>query len=344
MAQQTFVSFYHNNVPTSLTNGMFDLEKNPMTEVPIFVAIRNFLRQKNIHLNTFDIPTKKPPYRNIHWDLPYPAPSNFPIWKSILSHRTKNILIWTEPPTVNPFNYMKIFHRYFRKVFTWNDALVDNKKYFKFHLPKASTGIHTKPKSFQEKKFLTIINANKSSFYPFTLIHPEVRELYSERIKAIEFFEKTIPDSFSLYGRGWNKPKKHSIKERFFGFKTFTIYKGEVVNKIAVLSHFKYCLCFENLTNVNGFITEKIFDCFKARCVPIYWGADDITRYIPKNCFIDFRDFRDYEKLLKYLRALNENSYRRYIENIERLLADREFIVDWFEDGFAQFFWENVLL
>lgn len=188
------------------------------------------------------------------------------------------------------------------------------------------------------------MNANKSSFYPFALIHPEVRELYSERIQAIEFFEKSIPDSFSLYGRGWNKPKKRSIQERFFGFKTYTTYKGEVADKIEVLSHFKYCICFENLTNVNGFITEKIVDCFKARCVPIYWGADDITRYIPKTCFIDFRNFRNYRKLLTYLQALNESTYRKYIENIENLLADKKFIADWFEEGFAKFFSENVLL
>lgn len=344
MAQQRFVSFYHNNVPTSAANGMFDLEKNPMTEVPIFVAVRNFLKQKNIILNTYDIHTEGPTVQNIHWDLPYPTLSNIPIWKSIVTNRDKNVLIATEPPTVNPFNYMKPFHRYFLKVFTWNDALVDNKKYFKFRLPKASTGIRTKAKPFLEKKFLTLMNANKSSFYPFALIHPEVRELYSERIKAIEFFEKSIPDSFSLYGRGWNKPKKRNLKELTVGFKKYATYKGEVVDKIAVLSHFKYCLCFENLTNVNGFITEKIFDCFKARCVPVYWGANDITRNIPKTCFIDFRNFRNYRKLLTYLQALNESTYRKYIENIEKLLADKKFIDDWFEEGFAKFFSENVLL
>lgn len=344
MAQQKFVSFYHNNVPTSQANGMFDLKKNPMTEVPIFVAVRNFLKQKNIILNTYDIHTEGPTVQNIHWDLPYPTLSNIPIWKSIVTNRDKNVLIATEPPTVNPFNYMKLFHHFFLKVFTWNDALVDNKKYFKFRLPKASTGILTKAKPFREKQFLTLINANKSSFYPFALIHPEVRELYSERIRAIEFFEKSIPDSFSLYGRGWNRPKKHSIQERFFGFKTYTSYKGEVFDKIEVLSQFKYCIVFENLTNVNGFITEKIFDCFKARCVPIYWGANDIEKYVPTNCYIDFREFLNYEKLLAYLNSIDESTYNRFVQNIGKLLADKKFIADWFEEGFAKFFSENVLL
>lgn len=322
---------------------MFDAQKRYMTEIPIFVRLRNFLRQRHIYINTHDISIKTPTFRNVHLDIPYPFPSNAYIWKSIFLNIKKNILICTEPPTVNPFNYLKIVHAFFLKVYTWNDNLVDNKKYFKFKLPKTSTGINTRAKKFKDKKFLTLINANKSPFYPFTLLTPFGRELYSERIRAIEFLETTIPNKFYLYGRGWNKPEKYSVRQRIFGFKKYSTYKGEVPDKIELLSDFKYCLCFENLTDVKGFITEKIFDCFKAKCVPIYWGATDIETYIPKNCFIDFRNFKSYEKLLAYLVSIDERTYNRYIQNIERLLADKKRMTPWFEDGYAKFFLEYVL-
>lgn len=337
-----FVSIYPNNDKHYLRNAMFGTVKIKGIEFPSYAKLRTFLRDRNIYINTYDV-AKEEPYRNVHFDIRYPLPSNFHIWKIIVSDRKKNILICTEPPTVNPFNYMKIFHPFFIKVYTWNDKLVDNIKYFKYRLHKPSNGIKTKAKKFKDKKFLTLINSNKSTFYPFKLLSPFGKELYSERIKAIEFFERKVPNKFYLYGGGWNKKKKYNLKELLFGFKKYTTYKGEAEDKIKVLSDFKYSLCFENLTNVKGFVTEKIFDCFKARCVPIYWGASDIEKYIPKDCFIDFRDFDNYEKLLNYLNSINESKYNSYIENIERLLADKKFISLWFEDGHSKFFLEDVL-
>lgn len=341
--EEKFVSIFPNNIKHYLRNSMFGIHKNKGIATPSHAKLRNFLKQRNINLNTYDIRTIKPPYKNIHWDLPYPLPSNFPIWKTIFLNRKKNILICTEPPIVNPFSYMKIFHRFFIKVYTSNDELVDNKKYFKIRLPKYISGIKTRAKKLKEKKFLILINSNKSPFFPFKFISSFGKELYSERIKAIEFFERKIPDRFYLYGGGWNKVKKYNLRELLFGYRKYSTYKGEIENKIKLLSKFKYCICFENITNVNGYITEKIFDCFKAKCVPIYWGASNIEKYIPKDCFVDFRDFLDYKKLLVYLDSIDEIKYNRYIENIEKLLADKKFISLWFEDGFSKFFMEDIL-
>lgn len=344
--EEKFVSIFHNNIKSNLRNSIFDVNKNNEIESPIFrsfVRLKDFLKKRNIYLNTYDIPTHSPPSRYIHIDLPYPLPSNFSIWITIFSNREKNILICTEPPIVNPFNYMRIFHFFFTKVYTTNDTMVDNKKYFKIRFPQSSVGIKTRAKKFKKKKFLTLINSNKSSFSPFKLLSPFSKELYTERIKSIEFFEQTLSKDFYLYGRGWNKKKKYNLSEIFFGYKKYISYKGGVSNKSALLSNFKYCLCFENLTNVDGYITEKIFDCFKSKCVPIYWGASNIEKYIPKECFIDFRDFRDYKRLLNYLHSIDEKRYNTFIKNIKKLLADKKFIETWFEDGFVHFFLEEVL-
>lgn len=41
-----------------------------------------------------------------------------------------------------------------------------------------------------------------------------------------------------------------------------------------------------------GYITEKIFDCFFPGVIPIYWGAENVTDYIPQDTFIDRRNLK----------------------------------------------------
>lgn len=336
------VSIFPSNDKSYLQNAIFNSQKKEEW-YPIFVKIRKILNKKNIGIDTYDVLTKIAPYKYVFLDLPYPWNWRFSIIKTLIQNRKRNILICCEPPFIMPFNYMKIFHYFFAKVYTWNDRLVDNKRYFKFILPKSTLGLNTQAKEFKDKKFLILINANKLPFYPFQLLSSFGEQLYSERIKAIEFFEKNIQDNFSLFGKGWNKQKKFSLKEKLFGFKKYSTYKGEASNKIRLLSNYKYCLCFENLTDVDGYITEKIFDCFKAKCVPVYWGASNIEKYIPKNCFIDYRDFGSYEKLLAFLVSIDEGKYNCYIKNIEKLLSNKKFIAKWTEEGFLNFFISDVI-
>jgi alpha(1,3/1,4) fucosyltransferase len=341
---KNFVSIFPGNVKSYLNNSVFD-SKYIDEWNPFFKKLKIYLKKRNIELNTYDVKTPKP-WKIVYFDLPYLwSLQNFYVWKMILMNKKNNILLCNETPIIIPYMYMKVFHYFFQKIYTWNDDWVDNKKYFKIRLPQNSDGLKTRVKKYKDKNFLVLINSNKSAFLPFKLLNPLGKELYSERIKAIEYFEKKIPEKFYLYGRGWNKPKKYQLTELLFGYRKYLTYWGVVKTggKIQLISNFKYCICFENITDVKGYITEKIFDCFKAKCVPIYWGASNVEKYIPKDCFIDFRDFYDYGKLLEYLESIDEKTYKGYVKNIEKLLADKKFIASWFEDRFTKFFAEDVL-
>jgi hypothetical protein len=159
-------------------------------------------------------------------------------------------------------------------------------------------------------------------------------------LKAIDYFEKRIPQEFHLYGRGWNAPKKYSLKERIFSFKIYRSYKGPIPrdpsSKVKILSQYKFCLCFENC-RANGYISEKIIDCLKAHVVPIYYGAPNIQDYIPKNCYLDYRDFVDNQSLLKCISSMSQDTYNQYIENGKRYLKNR-FNKLWSEDAFMKVF------
>lgn len=91
-----------------------------------------------------------------------------------------------------------------------------------------------------------------------------------------------------------------------------------------MLEKYKFAICYENARDITGYITEKIFDCFFAGCVPIYWGADNITDHIPKECFIDKREFDSYEKLYDFLRNMSDEVYMKYLNDIEKFLRSEK--------------------
>jgi hypothetical protein len=60
-------------------------------------------------------------------------------------------------------------------------------------------------------------------------------------------------------------------------------------------------------------VSEKLWDCFNAGCVPVYLGAPNVADYVPANTFIDKRNFT-YEELYRYMSAMSEREYNGYLE------------------------------
>lgn len=172
---------------------------------------------------------------------------------------------------------------------------------------------------FREKKFITYIASNKSTnnFLKILIIKLlygfGVKMIYPFRKKIIHFLSRR--DDFDLYGKGWGSEKFDYIKRA---------YRGEVENKEEKLRKYKFVLCLENAV-FPGNITEKIFDCFFALSVPVYLGAPDINKYIPKNTFINVSDFRSLDDLEKYLDSIDETTYNTYVENIKTFLKSDEY-------------------
>ncbi|HNQ29713.1 MAG TPA: glycosyltransferase family 10 [Methanolinea sp.] len=241
-------------------------------------------------------------------------------FRKLLSMKFENMYLFLcENENVKPDNWRKENYRHFKKVFSWNDRLVDNKKIFKFFL---ANKIPT-PFSFdvsEKTKFCCMIAANKWNDLP--------GELYSERVRAVRWFEQYHPESFDLYGKGWDfqtpsffNPLRPYLKQiRNFFPPKYPSYRGEVASKRAILSQYKFSICYENMRDVPGYITEKIFDCFFAGCVPIYLGASNVTEYIPEYTFIDKRKFSDYPELYEFLINLSDSAYRKYLHSIEEYI------------------------
>lgn len=206
--------------------------------------------------------------------------------------KEKLVLFMWEPPSVLRKMYSSEVLDLFGKVYTWDDSLVDNQKFFKFYYPDIKE-MGALPVSFSKKKLCTLVNANKSSGF--------VYDVDMERERFIAFLEKEHPTDFEFYGGGWDRSLHPS-------------WKGLPGNKVKTLRHYKFTIAYGNITDSKGLISEKVMEIFAAGSIPIYWGSSNVTDYLPKGCFIDRRDFKSLEDLYGYLKSLTQTDYEGYLE------------------------------
>jgi hypothetical protein len=259
----------------------------------------------------------------------------------------KNYLILYETPLTVPRNNDVAYLKQFDSIFTWNTDYIrrgltdvhgrylSQDHFTKIQhpnpIPRQCGSKFQSPTFDQRSDFICLIGSNR---------HANVfdeRELYSERVRVIQWFEANALNDFKLYGNGWKVPQKrlgHLGKMRYrlekiipwvLGKPVFLSYQGPTKTKYEVLSKTKFCICFENARDIPGYVTEKIFDCFFAGCVPVYWGDAGIDLSIPANCFINFRHFSSYQDLYQYLSKMTAEQFSSYQVAASEFLLSPQF-------------------
>ena len=226
------------------------------------------------------------------------------------------LFLW-EAPSVSPENWDPELHKLFPLIFTWHDNYIDGCKFIKMHIPQTSQFPSVPKIAFKDRKLLINISMNRFSGHP--------RELYSARRTSIRYFERNQPDNFDLYGAGWDHPENLWRKMLPFTRQVYPFYKGVIKNKWDVLPYYRFSLCYENIRDEPGYVTEKIFDCMRAGCVPVYWGASNITDYVDAEAFIDRRQFKSDIELDSYLSGVTENKYACFQHAMQSYLAGKRF-------------------
>ena len=303
-------SFYLNNTQFDISDKIRD------NCLYMFYFLKKRLEENGIDLSTQDI---NPPSES-----QFIIYNEMPRIKDIFSDKNNYLLIF-ESEVVRPDNWSVENHKYFKKIFTWNDEFVDNKKYFKINFA------HKIPVDLdfdlnKKTKLCAMIAGHKFKSHPL--------ELYTERVKAIRWFEQNHPEDFDLYGIGWDKHYFKGVLS-MLNINRFEVltkllkpkypsYKGAVKSKNEVLQKYKFAICYENARDIPGYITEKIFDCFFAGCVPVYRGAPNATDYIPADAFIDRRKFQTYDELYKYLKNMPDEKYLDYLDAIKNFIKSNK--------------------
>lgn len=240
-----------------------------------------------------------------------------------------------EPPIVLPEIYAKLplITASFDKVYLHNTngngyslTDVDKSKINKLYWPIPFNDI-IEPywQNTIRLKRIVVINGNH---------RPNIKtnEQYSIRMQAIGELSKL--NCIDLYGHGWDKWwARRSMWLPYWKnrSKLMSTYKGSCDSKFEVLQKYVFCLCFENMA-MDGYITEKIFDCLYAGTIPLYLGASDITDYIPNNIFIDCRKYTSWIEMWEDIKNIPESRIT------EMKLAARSFL----SSEKAQFFYQSL--
>lgn len=203
------------------------------------------------------------------------------------------------------------------------------------------------PIPFKQRKLCCLIQS-------YMIVHKPT-ELFSERVRAARWFEANAPRDFDLMGTEWDRILLPGSLSRLnfvlraayrriwplktIKFRRFPSYIGpNVKGKHRTLLEYRFCFAYENSIE-KDYISEKLFDCFYAGCVPIYYGAPNITDYIPANTFIDKRNY-SYEELYRYISTMSEGDYNRYLEAAGKYLRSPA-VCPFTPEGYVEMFTGN---
>jgi len=115
---------------------------------------------------------------------------------------------------------------------------------------------------------------------------------------------------------------KHTYGKKSWGNEH---YQGNIpyiynhTENLKIINKYLFYICFEAIYHELwswDYVTERLFNAFKAKTVPIYYGCYNIEQKVPKNLYIDYREFNfDNKKLANYLLTFPKE---KYIDMTER--------------------------
>jgi len=106
-------------------------------------------------------------------------------------------------------------------------------------------------------------------------------------------------------------------------------------DKHTFLLNYRMNLAFEN-TRSEGYITEKLVEPLLAGCIPIYWGAPDVTRDFNPGCMINVADFPDFDCAIEHVLAVDADPEARlailnapvFKDNVEPLCMNPSYMMN----------------
>ena len=255
-------------------------------------------------------------------------------------------LVLNEPATYYPELWKKENHAVFDRVFTYDYTLADEKKYIHHYFAIDLDGYSPTPTvtqaDFNQRKLLVIM----SGMLQLTRPKPNSSSLLYTRYRTLRWFAQHLPDTFDFYSRGidpatfrsfrglgvlqgvlprlvtnWVAEHVATRRRRLVD----SINRGPVPpnGKLEVIRNYRFAVCYEN-TCLPGYISEKLFDCMFAGCVPVYLGEPNIEQFVPPTCYISRAQFASDAELAKFLQRMPYAKYAGYIAAIQQFTAGVE--------------------
>lgn len=260
--------------------------------------------------------------------------SNVDFFKSAYKYNKLGQMIYIEyePPTANCRIHnkkgLKLLAGLFKSLVSYNDDVVNGKNIIKGTIGDFFEEERKYYGDFHQRKLLVAITNNTLR----RIMHKRNNKYdnYLKREQTVMSLKKKIPRKFDLYGASWpDEIKSNGYIDR--------------KEKYGILSKYKFAFSFDSYINQRGYISEKIFDCFRAKVVPIYLGADNVLDYIPKECFIDYRDFKSDEELVKFIQKMTKKEWETKILAIEEFLRSDMYKKNFSSEGSAEVLYKEIM-
>ncbi|MDO8586173.1 MAG: glycosyltransferase family 10 [Armatimonadota bacterium] len=335
-------------------------------------TLRDLMAERGISMCTVDLGDIRSADRILFYDL-----NRELLLKCLAAGVTPDrlVLFLFEPEVTRPDQYNPRVWQHFGTIFTSRDDLVDNVRFFKLKWPQIMRRLSSLP-GFEERKLAAMINSNKFSYVDgegftyrrkairffdsvddFDLYGPNWNDNALTRQQAIYALKQALiskttrnGSKLTLWRAGSTALLSPKMIASYFrdilgGWRPFRSYIGTVPDKDETLSHYRFCLCYENQFNRPGYMTEKIFDCFVSGTIPIYLGATNVDEYVPRSAFIWMKDIPDFSALHTFMKSMTSAEFNK-MQRAGQEFLDSEAFGAWtpkgsFNDIIAKLLWDT---
>jgi hypothetical protein len=273
-------------------------------------------------------------------------------------------LIINEPATYFPEVWRRENHTVFDRVFTYDYTLADGHKYihhyFALDLGDYPPFVPVSAAEFEQRKLLVLmagmLELNKPRAGSPSLLYA--------RYRTLAWFGRHWPSRFHFFSRGIEDKIYRSfpglgILQRLLPASVASRIADAVANrrrrfveslnrgpvpadaKLRTIRQYRFAVCYEN-SRLSGYLSEKIFDCLFAGCVPVYLGEPDVSRFIPERCLVNREAFSSDAELAVFLERMPYSEYQKYMVAIEQFLQSPE-IKKFSSDANAQIITSAIL-
>jgi alpha(1,3/1,4) fucosyltransferase len=280
-----------------------------------YVGLYKKAREHNITMNTADlVPAEQ---ADIVVYMLQPAPNE------ILAFKRKNpgkkaLLILLETSVGAAYVFNPRNHEGFDAVLTYKASLVDHKKYFPMR-PRAYDRSRIRAgKSFSERRVGCLVGTNRKFRFRSGVMAGKAGwrfswsdwldyalcpgELMTYRSKVGRLCAQYDPRTFDIYGEGWEiYPETRDV--------CLGVPKASTLEYIG---GYRYYFAFENHRGKESLTSERIWDALWGDTVPVYCGSPDISKYVPKECFVNAADFDTPSEMLDWLAQSSESEWAKF--------------------------------
>jgi hypothetical protein len=160
-------------------------------------------------------------------------------------------------------------------------------------------------------KFFNNVSFNKAKKLSFCVSDKKGNQMYDFRRELVFKILESDLDC-DIYGSGWEISDSR--------------YKGNPADKAEALLDYEYSLSVENAI-YDGYVSEKLFDCFLCNTVPVYFGSPTADTIYNPGSFLKLPFTGDFPALINWLKELtksdsNSKFINPVLESKERYFRD----------------------